>query len=400
MSEWGLRRSSAWGCVYYPVSIAAPMIARDLGLAPSGIYAIYATLLLASAVVAPTVGRAIDRHGGRMVLSAGSLLAAGALLATATVDSVFAYATCSALLGIAAAMTLYDAAFPALVEAAGAQGRRAITLVTFMGGFASSVSWPLTAALCDKFGWRATYVFYAVLLVVVCLPIHLLALPRRAPATRLSFAPVRPAPAADAALYLSGRARRRALVLLALTVAANQLVASGFLIHIIDFGTRAGLGMREAVVVGMLFGPAQVLARAGEMAVGKRFSALTTGRLATLFLPLGLCLVLVRPANLATAALFAIALGLSNGLMTIARGTVSLALFGPSGFGEVTGQISVPALIARACGPFLFAVLIEDWGVRATVSAGLFVALLAAMGMERVAALHRHQSQAAGDAGP
>lgn len=393
MAGLGFTQIVAWGCVYYPVSVTGPFVARDLGLSQGAIYGAYSALLLASAMVAPAVGRAIDRRGGRPVLAAGCVVAALALLATAGANGMVAYTACSLLLGIAAAMTLYDAAFPAVVEATHPHGRRAITLVTFAGGFASTVSWPVTAFLVDHAGWRMTYAVYAGVMVLICMPVNWLALepPPRQDAHDEGQPPPVPIETGPA---LSGRARDRALLLLAFTVAANQIVAAGFLIHIIDFSQKLGIGVTAAIGLGMLFGPAQVLGRVGEMAFGRRFSAITTGRVAAAFLPVSLLCVLPGHASIPVAIVFVLALGLSNGLMTIARGTVALALFGPVGYGATMGRLTVPTLVARAAGPFLFAVAVELLGVRATVLAGLALALLGCVGMEMVASIERKIWQA------
>lgn len=390
----GFTQIVAWGCVYYPVSVTGPLIARDLGLSQGAVYGAYSALLLASAAVAPAIGRAIDRRGGRPVLVAGCVVAALALLATASATSMIAYTLCSVFLGVAAAMTLYDAAFPAVVEATHPHGRRAITLVTFAGGFASTVCWPVTAFLVSHGGWRMTYVVYGFVMVLVCLPVNWFALEGRRSRDKAPDEPAAGSGGAPDAPVLQGGLRKRALLLLALTVSANQIVAAGFLIHIIDFSQKLGIGTTEAIALGMLFGPAQVLGRVGEMIFGRRFSAITTGRVAAAFLPLSLLCVLPGGTTIPVATVFVLAIGLSNGLMTIARGTVALSLFGPVGYGATMGKLTVPTLIARAIGPFLFAMSIESLGVRATVVAGLVLALLACLGMEMVASIERQIRQA------
>ncbi len=371
--------------MYYPVSVTGPLIARDLGLTPGAVYGAYSALLIASALVAPIVGRAIDRHGGRPVLSAGAVVASLGLAAASSARGLPSYALCSLLLGVAAAMTLYDAAFPALVEATHPQGRRAITYVTFVGGFASTLSWPVTAFLAARIGWRDTYLAYAAVMALVCLPAALLSLPRRRVGG--SLAPAAAHGSGEA--ILTGRARRRAFLLFGCAVTANQFVASGFLIHLIAFARHAGIAESWAIVLGMVFGPSQVLGRLGEMLAGARFSALATGRFAMACLPAGLVVLTTFPTTFPTVALFVAALGVSNGLVTIARGTVTLALFGPVGYGARMGRLTVPTLAARAAGPFAFALAIEHWGVEPTMLLGLALATVAVLAMEAVAAIER-----------
>jgi predicted MFS family arabinose efflux permease len=390
----GITQIVAWGCVYYPVSVTGPMIAADLGMTLEGVYAAYSALLVASAIVAPRIGRAIDERGGRTILSTGSFVAAVGLVATAAASSPLAYALCSLLLGVAAAMNLYDAAFPALVEATGREGRQAITIVTFAGGFASTLSWPVTAFLAARLGWREIYLIYAGAMLLICLPLHLGVLGRRAAATaneaKTPNAPIDD----DAATILTGAVRRRAFIVLAVAIAANQFAASGFLIHAIGFIEQLGLDRTQAIALAMLFGPAQVLGRVGEMLFGRRFPAIVTGRLSAALLPLGLLLVAPGAATLFVAAAFVLFLGLSNGLMTIARGTVSLALFGPVNYGATIGRLTVPSLAARAAGPLAFAISLESLGLRMTVAFGLAAAIVGWLGMEWVAGIERRARQA------
>ena len=272
----GLSQIYAWGALYYPIALTAKAIAADLALSRDFVFLGFTIVLIASALAAPFVGRAIDRFGGRIVMTLGAAVAAAALLALGACDGPIAYLAACALAGLAAALTLYDAAFAALVQVAGPNGRRAITYVTFFGGFASTIFWPLTALAMAHLGWRTTYFLYAGGMIALCLPANFLALaPRRVdPAVRPA-----PAPHFDEGAPLQGPARRRAFVWLALAIAAHQLVIAGLTVHLIAAMAAGGLSERDAIIAGMMFGPAQVLSRLGEMAWGARLPAVAARRL-------------------------------------------------------------------------------------------------------------------------
>jgi predicted MFS family arabinose efflux permease len=381
----GFAQLYAWAALYYPFSVTSKLIAADLGLSTEKVFAGFSLLLLAGGIATPFAGRAIDRFGGRPVLALGSLAAAASLGFAASAQGPASYFLSCAALGISSALALYDAAFAAVVQAAGGQGRRAVTFVTFFGGFASTASWPVTSWLCDHWGWRTAYMAFAIGMLALNLPAYLAVLRRlpRAPEAAQDAGPPEPEH------VLSAEARQRAKRIFAIAIAAHQFVISGLLIQLIYALKSAGLGMDQAIVVGMAFGPGQVLGRVLEMFWGRRFSALMVGRVAALGLPLGLALLLPNPAPFWLALIASLLLGMSNGLMTIARGVVPLALFGRRGYGAVIGDLGLVMLFARACGPVALAFGLARIGLRGSELAGVGVALVAVAAMEAVIRIER-----------
>ena len=392
----GVAQLYAWGVIYYPFSVTGKMIAADVGLSIEAAFAGYSGMLVVGAVCAPWVGRAIDRRGGRPTLAFGWVFAAGALAVAAIATGPVGFYLSCALLGVASALVLYDAGFAALVQVAGRQGRRAITYVTFLGGFASTVFWPITAFLAERWGWRATYLVFAGGMILVCAPIYLATLGRVADVSA-------PAPGADADAHpddetpLAGAPRRNAFIGFATAIAAHQLVIAGLLIHMIDAMRQAGLTNEQAILVGMAFGPGQVLSRFAEMLWGSRFPAVVGGRISVLLLPPALLFLLSGSMNVALALCFSAALGMSNGLMTIARGTVALALFGRKGYGAIIGDLALASLFSRAVGPLALAYGLERLGLEMSAAACIACALLGVLAMEivaRIAASQRQESRA------
>ncbi len=390
----GIAQLYAWGVIYYPFSVTGKMMAADLGLSSEAAFAGFSLMLIVGAVAAPLAGRAIDRIGGRIALSLGAVLSAGAIFAAASAAGPVSFYLGCVLLGLASSLALYDAGFAGLVQVAGRQGRRAITYVTFLGGFASTVFWPITAFLAARWGWRATYVVYAGGMIALCLPIYLATL-GRPPAVHELPAGEDPHAHPDDETPLEGAARRRAFVGFATAVAAHQFVIAALLLHMIGAMRQAGLSGEEAIMVGMAFGPGQVLARFAEMVWGGRFPAVAGGRIAALLLPPALLFLLSGSMSLPLALCFSAALGMSNGLMTIARGTVALALFGRKGYGAIIGDIALASLFSRAIGPLALAWGLERQGLRMSALGCMACALVGVAAMEFVARISSVQRQGA-----
>ena len=363
----GVTQILAWGALFYPVVLTVPLIAAERGWSLTFTMSGFSLGLLAAGFAAPTIGRQIDRHGGHMVMPWGALAGAAALLGLAATEHPLAFLALWAVMGVAMASSLYDPAFATLGRIFGAKARRPITALTLAGGFASTVSWPVTHLCLAHWGWRGTYLFYAALLAIVAAPLLAFVLPRqRAEPTAPSTDPQRTAP-----VYLP--ARGRAFLLVAAAFAAYLFVPAALSAHLLAMFERLGLERTTAVTIGALFGPAQVAARIGEFTLASNVHPLGVARFAVGLICAAFVLLAAAGASPLVAAIFAVAYGAANGLMTIARGTLPLALFGPAGYGALIGRIAKPGLIIQSAAPLLVALVIE----RASDAAAL--ALLAAM---------------------
>src|SRR5262245_4527518 len=190
----GVTQIICWGTLFYPPVLTVPLIAAERGWSLTFAMGGFSLALLAAGIVSPTVGRLIDRHGGHRVMPVGSLLAALGLLALVHAEHPLAYLASWILLGFAIAASLYDPAFATLGRIFGASARSPITALTLAGGFASTVSWPVTHLLIQHAGWHGTYLVYAAVLALVAAPLHALALPRsRAQLPMPADAPVKSA---------------------------------------------------------------------------------------------------------------------------------------------------------------------------------------------------------------
>jgi MFS family permease len=271
----GLTQIISWGALYYSIAVLGASMREELGLSAAALFGAYSLSLLLSAVVAPLAGRAIDRYGGRMVMSVGSVTAALALFAIAHAHSAMTLYAAWALAGVAMAMTLYDAAFATLSQHSGTSYRTALTALTLMGGLASTVFWPLSLKGLEWLGWRDTLSGFALMQIAVCLPLHLAFVPRTA-------APV--APGKTGAEYEHGtlprESRRPAFIALGIAFALNGFIVSALTVHMITLLQGKGLSLESAVWVGAFFGPMQVAGRILEFTIGRRFSLRRIGMIA------------------------------------------------------------------------------------------------------------------------
>jgi MFS family permease len=393
----GIGQICAWGTLYYSFAVTGPLIAREFGISlPSAVLG-YSALLVAGAVAAPTVGRTIDRVGGRLVLAAGAVVGAIGLTTIGLAPGPLVYAIGCLILGLAVAMSLYDAAFPSLVQVAGPSSNRAITMLTLFGGLASTFFWPIAAAIAARWGWRATYLSFAAVNICICLPISLIALPRR-PAMRHATTDGAPAPVwTRPPLPLSPQARRAAFICFALMVAAGNFVFAGLAVHLLTILGTLGLSEGAAIVIGMIVGPAQVIGRIGELSLGPRASPILAARISAAMQPAAIAVLIFGPAGLAIGGVFAALYGMANGILTIVKGTVSLFLFGSAGYGEILGKLSVPSLAARAAAPLVYAFVLTEAGPIPTLILSAVVSLSGTLAIEIVARIASQAHAPVGD---
>jgi MFS family permease len=361
VSVLGVTQILAWGILFYTPVLTMPLIAADRGWSLAFAMGGFSLALLVSGFLAPMVGGLIDRVGGNVVMAAGSLIGALGLVLLVHAANPFLYMAVWFVLGIAISANLYDPAFATLGRIFGLAARRPITALTFAGGFASTVSWPATQFLLSATDWRTTYLVYAAELAIIAAPLHAFVLPRG----RVPDAPATDEPATppDVVLPSSGWA----FALVATGFAIYAFVPSGLAAHLLAMFGRAGIDASTAVLIGALFGPSQVAARLCEFMFAGNVHPLAMTRFALMLLVASFCLAAAFGFPVAVAIAFAVMFGAANGLMTIARGAVPLALFGAAGYGRLLGRIAKPFQIVQALAPVILAFVIE----RGTDMAGL-----------------------------
>jgi MFS family permease len=376
----GIVQITAWGTSYYCLGVLAGPIGADTGWSRSLVYFGFTVALLVMGAVSAHAGRAIDRYGARNVMALGTLLVSAGLYALSLVRSEFAYLLVWAFLGVGMRLSLYDAAFAALVQVVPRRGRVAISYLTLFGAFASTVFWVVGHYLNQALGWRQTLALFAVINLVVCLPLIWIGLARReAPGVAESTA-AQGNPSEDGP-PLEGGMRIVAMALFALVMSLNGFVFAVVTVQLVPLLEAAGLATAAAVWVASLKGFAQFGGRVVEIVFGRNLHAMTVARIAIGALPVSFALLLAAQGKVYAIVAFTLLMGASQGVITIVRGAVPLALFGTSGYGSVLGMLATPVLIVNAVSPTIFAMIVDRWGwnvaqvVLIAVSAGSFLAI-------------------------
>jgi len=370
----GATQTIAWASSYYMPAILGAPIAGALHLPTSVFFGLFSGALLLSAVVGPSVGRLIDRHGGRHLLATSNLVIAAGLLILAAAHSIAGLVIAWTVLGVGIGMGLYDPAFATLTWLYGRDARRSITGITLIAGFASTIGWPLTAVFLDIFGWRAACLTWAGLNMLLAAPVNWLAIPRHGVPAALPRATTETTAAPPP---------RAAMPILAFFFAATWFVQGAMAAHLPGLLQAAGASSTAAIAVASLVGPAQVGARIVEFGLLRSFHPISSARLASALHPIGAAFLVAFGAPGIIA--FALLHGAGNGMITIAKGTLPLALFGPGGYGLRSGLLSAPARMLQAASPFLFGLLLDQVGIGAVgLSAGLCLAAFASLFLLRL----------------
>ena len=385
VARLGTAQTLAWASSYYlPAVLAAPM-ARDLGVATPTVFAAFSVALIVSALLGPFAGRAIDRHGGRPVLVGTNLLFAAALTGMALAQGPVGLFAAWVLMGVAMGSGLYEAAFATLVRLYGQGARGAITGITLIAGFASTVGWPLSAWMETQWGWRGACAGWAALHLLVGVPLNGW-LPRadtaKKPPPPSTDEPVAATSAPAAPAQSAAAHPLRTTVLLSFVFAVTWFTSTAMAAHLPRLLQASGTSLQAAVAMAALVGPAQVAARLLEFGLLRRLHPLLSAQLAAAAHPVGagLLMVLGGPA----AAVFTLLHGAGNGILTIAKGTLPLVLFGPAGYGARQGLMMVPARVAQAFAPVLFGMLLDRTGAAALwLTTLLGLAALAALWLLR-----------------
>ncbi|TNC10211.1 MFS transporter [Methylobacterium terricola] len=384
ISALGIVQILAWGCSYYLLTVLGPSIAAETGWPLPWIFGSLTAGMLVAGAVAPKAGRMIGRHGGRPVLAVSGLLLAAGLVGLALAPNLPAFALAWLVIGAGMGSGLYDAAFATLGRLYGADARPAITTLTLWGGFSSTLCWPLSAYLLAHLGWRGTCLTYAALQLAVCLPLVLGLVPRAAP---------RPVATgggrSDAGL---DPAERPTFLVLAAVVTCTGIATSIVSVHLLTLLQERGLSLAAAVSLGTLVGPSQVGARLLEVANRSRHHPIWTLTVAVALMAVGLVLLW---SGLQAPGLVLVVYGAGNGLYSIGRGTLPLALFGPERYAALLGRLAKPSLAAQALAPSAGAYLIAHGGADATLAA---LAILGVIDVALVGLLWRVRRRGAGPA--
>ena len=360
----------SWGVVFYAFPVLSGDISLDTGWAAPALAGAFSAALVVSAVLGVAVGRWLDRHGPRAVMTLGSILAAVAMVMVAWSPTLAWFVVAWLLAGVAMSAVLYPPAFAALTRWYGPRRVAALTVLTLAGGLASTIFAPITALLAGQFGWRGTYLVLAAVIAVVTIPAHLIGLKRPWPT----------APPPARAEHHAGRvARSRPFLALVLTMALTACATSAVVVNLVPLLTERGMTTTLAAVALGLGGAGQVLGRLGYPQLSQRLGVRTRTVLvlAAVGLTTALLAVLSSAAALVVAAVVA---GAVRGNLTLLHATAVADRWGVSAYGRLTGLLSAPVTITGALSPWIgasVAVALNGYGAMFWLMAGL--AMIAAV---------------------
>lgn len=362
----------AWASTYYLCAILAAPMARNLAVDSAAMFAALSVGLLVTGLLGPRAGKAIDTLGRRPVLALSNSVFSVGLVLLGCTQKAHGLFGAWLVIGIRMAGDLYEAAFATLVRIYGAGSRNAITGITLLAGFASTMDWPLTTALEHWLGWRGACFVWAAVHLVIALPLNLslpsLQVPSKTPSDAVS----------EPAQEVQAPVPWRTAALLGLVFAITWFISTAMAAHLPTLLAASRVSVAVAVTAGALIGPAQVLGHLTEFSMLHQMHSLWNAHLASALHPVGAIALTLIGAPAAFA--FALLHGSGNGVMTIAKGTLPLALFGPQGYGERQGVLMMPVRLAQALAPWLFGLCVTRWDTGALwLSAGLSIMASAAL---------------------
>ncbi|TXL62168.1 MFS transporter [Aeromicrobium terrae] len=360
----------SWGILYYAFAVLSSDIVDDTGWSQTAVTAAFSLSLVVSGLVGIVVGRRLDRFGPRRIMTAGSVLGVAAVVVIGTAPTYPVFVLGWLVAGVAMAGTLYPPAFAALTRWAGAERVGALTTLTLVAGLASTVFAPLAAGLQAITDWRTAYLWLAVLLAGVTIPLHWWGLDHAwEPATEPTHE--------DKAL--AREVRSVPFIALMATATISAFVVYAAVVNLVPMFVERGLTTTEAAIGLGIGGIGQVAGRLGYA----RFSRATTSvsRLAITIVAVSLTTTLAAVAPAEVAILFAVsaAMGVARGIFTLIQATAVSDRWGIARFGHLNGVLTAPVLIASALAPFAGAALADGLGGQQEAFVALAVLALVAV---------------------
>lgn len=344
----GLAQIVSWGSIYYGFSLFVLPMQASFGWSLTLMNGALTLGLLVAGVCAYPVGAYIDRHGGRAVMTLASLAATGAFLCWSRIETPAALYAVWAGFGVCMAGALYEPLFVVLTYHFRADARRAITALTLVAGFASTVFVPLIEILLRLLHWRDVLLVLAALNFVVCVPLHATVLPDRADSPPPNTAQAR----RGSTRALLGRHLRNPVFWgLALWFTAYAGTASGLMFQLVPYLKSRNVDAGTLLLAVALVGPAQVGGRLLLMLRHQHGELGRVGALTTALTPLAVLILIQAPPTTAWLVVFAMTFGIANGISTILRGVVPSEWLGRDDFGRTMGLLAAPMMIVAALAP-------------------------------------------------
>jgi MFS family permease len=383
----------SWGALVYAFSVFVVPMRAELGWSTAQLNGAYTTGVAVSGLVAVPVGRRLQRHGSRGVMTAGSLFGVAALLAWAHVHSLIAFYGAFALAGLAMSATLYEPAFAVTAAWFSRHRARAVLVLTIAGGLSSTVFVPLTGVLVGAYGWRTTLVLLAGTLALVTVPLHA-GLLRRWPSDVGAHPDGRPTgvetPTGPAVTggAITRRASFRWFTLVLISHTTGKLAVT---VILVAYLTGRGYPLPAATLAAGAVGAFQVVGRLACTALRPWLPAQRTAILLFIAqaaaLPAPLLTTGHSAAATGTIGTLVVFFGLGYGLPDLLRGTLLVDYYGPRHYPHINGIIAIFVVAARATGPLLAGLAVTAFGGHSATLVG--AAVLTAIGAYALHRAHR-----------
>jgi MFS family permease len=374
LATLSITETVSWGIVYYGFPVFLRPMETELGASRVAVTGAFSVGLGVSALAAMPVGRWLDRHGPRGLMTVGSCLATALVVAWANVSSLPALYAVWFGLGVAMAAILYEPAFVAVVQWFPNQRDRALLLLTLAAGLASTIFMPIEAWLLERLGWRSALLTLAAVLGVLTIPLHALAL-RQAPKVEAVGPSGAPNPAVGG-LGLRSALRTAVFWVLGVAFVVGNFATISVTVHLIPYLTDRGYSAAVAAATIGWMGAMQLPGRMFFVPVARWLGprAVTAG----VFIAQGVGVTLVTLVWLAGIGPLIVVLGAANGMGTLARATIVAEIFGRRHYGSVSGALALGANGARAVGPVGSSLLVVALGGYDTLYWTFAAALLVA----------------------
>lgn len=350
----GMVQILSWGGSFYLMAVMAAPIAKETGWSQQWVYGALSTGIFVSGLLSPLSGRIIARSGGRLLLALSGVVMALGLLLMGISHTLGLFLLAWVIIGVGMAMGLYDALFAVLGTLYGGLARSAITGITLISGFCTTLVWPGTALLIHWLGWRGACFAIAMLLAVAVFPVYLYALPAARGYSHKKTSRNRSQPLAIAP---------RLFWLLCAIFTLASVIMTAISVQLITLLQASGYSLTAALGISAILGPCQVGSRIVDKFFKRAHPVWTT------FFSVGLVAIgLIMLALAPHMALLSMALyGAGNGLRAIVRGTLPLTMVKPEDYAVVVGKMARPALIGQALTPLAGGYIFEKLGPSATL---------------------------------
>lgn len=349
----GVAQIFLWGGSFFILSVLAEPIMKETNWSHSMVYGSLSLSLLISGLLSPKIGKLINSNNKDFVLLYSGMIMSLGLLILGFANQFWVFVIGWAVLGIAMGMGLYDALFALLGKQFGKEANKSIVQITLVSGFAPTISWFFISCLLSNFGWRYTCFIYAAALFIVIFPIHKYIL-RPNNIKECQFTKTN-----TPKTNLNDVFHSKIFYLLLINFIIGSVLMSGLIIHLVDILLTKKIEMETAIIIAALLGPSQVGVRVLDIILPKK-TPVKTAIISSIAILFGLLLLLFSSK---TASFGVIIFGMGNGMRSILRGTLPLAIFGHQNYAEILGKLARLPLIAQAITPFVGGIVIQLFNV-------------------------------------